>query len=196
MLDINPDGLGFLYVPSVDIRLPIAQTTDNDFYLTHTFDKTYNRNGCLFVDYRIKDGLNASHVIIYGHNMGSGAMFGTLARYKNSGFYQTEGNDVFYIYTEDVIREYKIFTVYITDPISDTFTFNFSNLSGLREYAKNVQAESLYNTGVDISNATQVVTFSTCTDDSKQRVIVSGTYVGESKLDNGTSSEASVSASE
>ena len=80
--------------------------------------------------------------------------------------------------------------------ISDTFTFNFSNLSGLREYAKNVQAESLYNTGVDISNATQVVTFSTCTDDSKQRVIVSGTYVGESKLDNGTSSEASVSASE
>lgn len=98
LLDINPDGLGFLYVPSVDIRLPIAQTTDNDFYLTHTFDKTYNRNGCLFVDYRIKDGLNASHVIIYGHNMGSGAMFGTLARYKNSGFYQTEGNDVLYIY--------------------------------------------------------------------------------------------------
>ena len=76
------------------------------------------------------------------------------------------------------------------------FIYNFSNLSGLREYAKNVQAESLYNTGVDISNATQVVTFSTCTDDSKQRVIVSGTYVGESKLDNGTSSEASASASE
>ena len=40
LLDINPDGLGFLYVPSVDIRLPIAQTTDNDFYLTHTFDTT------------------------------------------------------------------------------------------------------------------------------------------------------------
>ena len=132
LLDINSDGLGFLYVPSVDIRLPIAQTTDNDFYLTHTFDKTYNRNGCLFV----------------------------------------------------------------ADPVSNTFTFNFSNLTGLREYAKVVKAESLYDTGVDVSNATQVVTFSTCTDDSKQRVIVSGTYVGESKLDNGTSSEASVSASE
>lgn len=196
LLDINSDGLGFLYVPSVDIRLPIAQTTDNDFYLTHTFDKTYNRNGCLFVDYRIKDGLNASHVLIYGHNMGSGAMFGTLARYKNSGFYQTEGNDVFYIYTEDVIRKYKIFTVYVTDPVSDTFTFNFSNLTGLREYAQTVKAESLYDTGVDVSNTTQVVTFSTCTDDSKQRVIVSGTYVGESKLDNGTSSEAALSVSE
>ena len=82
------------------------------------------------------------------------------------------------------------------DPVSNTFTFNFSNLTGLREYAQTVKAESLYDTGVDVSNATQVVTFSTCTDDSKQRVIVSGTYVGESKLDNGTSSEASVSASE
>lgn len=196
LLNINPDGLGFLYVPSVDIRLPIAQTTDNDFYLTHTFDKTYNGNGCLFVDYRITNKLKANHVLIYGHNMNSGAMFGSLSRYETPSFYQTEGNDVFYIYTEDVIRKYKIFTVYITDPISDTFTFNFSNLAGLREYAKNVQAQSLYNTGVDITNTTQIVTFSTCTNNSKQRLIVSGTYVGESKLDNGTSSEASVSASE
>ena len=104
---------------------------------------------------------------------------------------------MFYIYTEDVIREYKILQYIITDPISDTFTFKFQQFCpAFANYAKNVQAESLYNTGVDISNATQVVTFSTCTDDSKQRVIVSGTYVGESTLDNGTSSEASVSASE
>ena len=54
LLDINPDGLGFLYVPSVDIKLPIAQTTDNDFYLTHTFDKTYNRNGCLSLIIELK----------------------------------------------------------------------------------------------------------------------------------------------
>ena len=186
LLNINPDGLGFLYVPSVDIRLPIAQTTDNDFYLTHTFDKTYNGNGCLFVDYRITNKLKANHVLIYGHNMNSGAMFGSLSRYETPSFYQTEGNDVFYIY----------FTVYITDPISDTFTFNFSNLAGLREYAKNVQAQSLYNTGVDITNTTQIVTFSTCTNNSKQRLIVSGTYVGESKLDDGTSSESALSVSE
>lgn len=196
LLNINPDGLGFLYVPSVDIRLPIAQTTDNDFYLTHTFDKTYNGNGCLFVDYRITNKLKANHVLIYGHNMNSGAMFCSLSRYETPSFYQTEGNDVFYIYTEDVIRKYKIFTVYITDPISDTFTFNFSNLAGLREYAKNVQAQSLYNTGVDITNTTQIVTFSTCTNNSKQRLIVSGTYVGESKLDDGTSSESALSVSE
>lgn len=196
LLNINPDGLGFLYVPSVDIRLPIAQTTDNDFYLTHTFNKTYNGNGCLFVDYRITNKLKANHVLIYGHNMNSGAMFGSLSRYETPSFYQTEGNDVFYIYTEDVIRKYKIFTVYITDPISDTFTFNFSNLAGLREYAKNVQAQSLYNTGVDITNTTQIVTFSTCTNNSKQRLIVSGTYVGESKLDDGTSSESALSVSE
>ena len=49
LLDINSDGLGFLYVPSVDIRLPVAQTTDNDFYLTHTFDKTIATDACSLI---------------------------------------------------------------------------------------------------------------------------------------------------
>lgn len=196
LLDINSDGLGFLYIPSLDVRLPIAQTTDNDFYLTHTFNRTYNGNGCLFVDYRIKDGLNANHVLIYGHSMNSGAMFGSLYHYKSSSFYRTEGNDVFYIYTGDVIREYKIFTVYVTDPISETFTFNFSNIEGLRDYARMVKDESIYDTGVDISKTTQVVTFSTCTNNSKQRLIVSGTFTGETKLDNGASSESASAVSD
>lgn len=193
LLDINPDGLGFLYIPSTDTRLPIAQTTDNDFYLTHTFDRTYNKNGCLFVDYRITDKLNANHVIIYGHNMNSGAMFGSLSKYKSSGFYNTSGNDVFYIYTEDVIREYRIFTTYISDPISDTYTFNFVSLDGLRSYANRMKAQSMYDTGVNVDDTTQVVTFSTCTYDGKQRFIISGTYVGESKINDGTSDETSAS---
>ena len=142
LLDINSDGLGFLYIPSLDVRLPIAQTTDNDFYLTHTFDKTYNINGCIFEDYRITDKLNANHIILYGHSMNSGAMFGTLNKYKSSYFYNYEGNDVFYIYTEDIIKEYKIFTAYVSEPISDTYTFNFISLDGLRSYANRMKALS------------------------------------------------------
>ena len=47
----------------------MVQGDDNDYYLTHTFNKEYSANGCLFEDYRINGGLSASHVIIYGHNM-------------------------------------------------------------------------------------------------------------------------------
>jgi len=182
LLDINTDGLGFLYIPSINIRLPIAQTTDNDYYLHHTFNKTWNDCGCLFVDYRITGGISANHLIIYGHNMNDGSMFGKLSRYQSYSWYRSEGYDRFYIYTGDVIREYKIFTVYVTDPISDTFTFNFSSASALRDYAERVSEQSIYDTGVDVSDATQIVTFSTCTGDSTQRLIVSGTYVGQAKI--------------
>ena len=75
LLSINPEGLGYLYIPSIDVRLPMVQSTDNDFYLTHTFNKTANKNGCLFEDYRITGGLSATNVIIYGHNMHNGRMF-------------------------------------------------------------------------------------------------------------------------
>lgn len=195
LLDINSDGLGFLYIPSLDVRLPIAQTTDNDFYLTHTFDKTYNINGCIFEDYRITDKLNANHIILYGHSMNSGAMFGTLSKYKSSYFYNYEGNDVFYIYTEDIIKEYKIFTAYVSEPISDTYTFNFISLDGLRSYANRMKALSLYDTGVNVDKATQVVTLSTCTIMANSSFVISGMYVGETTIEDfENSSEGTTSA--
>lgn len=65
----------------------MVQGNDNDYYLTHTFDKQSSANGCLFEDSRINSGLSSNHVIIYGHNMRNGAMFGKLKSYENSSFY-------------------------------------------------------------------------------------------------------------
>lgn len=182
LLAINPDGVGYIYMPGVNMRLPIAQTTDNDYYLTRTFDRQYNSGGCLFEDYRITGGLDATNVIIYGHNMNNGSMFGMLHKYKSAQFYNTEGNDVFYIYTADKIMEYRIFSVYICEPDSDTYSFNFSNLTALRAYAANMKSLSWYNTNVDVSEATQIITLSTCADNGKTRLIVHGVYVGEAPL--------------
>ena len=182
LLSINPEGLGYIYIPSIDTRLPIAQTTDNDYYLTHTFEGTYNGNGCIFEDYRIEDKLNSSNVILYGHNMKNGSMFGQLSKYEDYSFWNTPGNDIFYIYTEDNIIMYHIFSAYISDPVSDTYTFNFSSKDGLRQYASDMQANSLYSTDVDITQTTQVVTLSTCTNDGSRRFIIHGTYVGKMAL--------------
>ncbi len=183
LLSINSDGLGYLYIPSIDLRLPIVQTTDNDYYLTHTFERTSNSNGCIFEDYRIDDKLASTNVILYGHNMRNGSMFGLLPNYSDYSFWNTTGNDTFYIYTEDKIMIYKIFSAYISEPISDTYTFNFSSVDGLRKYAANMKSNSNYETNVDVSQTTQVVTLSTCTTDGNQRFIVHGTYVGETSLD-------------
>lgn len=183
LLNINSQGIGYIYIPSIDCRLPMVQGDDNDYYLTHTFNKEYSANGCLFEDYRINGGLSASQVIIYGHNMRNGAMFGKLKSYQDYSFWNNSGNDVFYIYTGNVIKEYKIFSCYVSEAISDTYTFNFPTLESMRDYAVNMKAKSMYDTGVDVSMATQVITLSTCTNDGEQRFIVHGMYVGEASLE-------------
>lgn len=183
LLNINSQGIGYIYIPSIDCRLPMVQGDDNDYYLTHTFNKEYSANGCLFEDYRINGGLSASQIIIYGHNMRNGAMFGKLKNYQDYSFWNNSGNDVLYIYTGNVIKEYKIFSCYISEAISDTYTFNFPTLESMRAYAVNMKAKSMYDTGVDVSTATQVITLSTCTNDGEQRFIVHGMYVGEASLE-------------
>jgi sortase B len=114
--------------------------------------------------------------------MKNGSMFGLLSRYESEDFYFTEGHDTFLIYTENVVRQYRIFSAYICDPLSDTYTFNFSTLSSLRSYAKKMKALSIYDTGVDIDETTQVVTLSTCTSDGSKRFIIQGTFVAEAEL--------------
>ena len=183
LLNINSQGIGYIYIPSIDCRLPMVQGDDNDYYLTHTFNKEYSANGCLFEDYRINGGLSASQIIIYGHNMRNGAMFGKLKNYQDYSFWNNSGNDVLYIYTGNVIKEYKIFSCYISEAISDTYTFNFPTLESMRDYAVNMKAKSMYDTGVDVSTATQVITLSSCTNDGEQRFIVHGMYVGEASLE-------------
>ena len=186
LLNINSEGQGYLYIPSIDLRLPVVQGTDKEYYLNHTFNKVYNAAGALFIDSRVDKGLGGSNVIIYGHNMKNGSMFAKLAYYKNESFYRQQGNDVFYIYTGDEIREYRIFDAFENDPEGYVYTCNFGTASQLQEYASTVKSYSLYDTGVDVSSATQVVTFSTCTGDGARRIIVQGIYVG-SRTDKQTS---------
>lgn len=77
-------------------------------------------------------------------------MFSSLHKYRNSGFYSTEGNDKFYIYTQDKIKEYQIFSVYLTDPVSDTFTFNFPDIASMRQYAMQRKELTMYETTGDV----------------------------------------------
>ena len=49
---INSDTVGWIEVESTNIGYPIVQTTDNNYYLTHSFDKASNDAGWVFMDYR------------------------------------------------------------------------------------------------------------------------------------------------
>lgn len=174
LLNMNQEGKGYIYIPSISKRLPIVQTDNNAYYLRRAVDHTFSMAGSIFIDYRITDGIDSSHIILHGHNRQDGTMFAQLESYLKESFYKKSGNDVFYLYIDNKVQEYKIFSVYISEPISTTYAFNFLSDTTLQTYASTMQSQSLYETGIDVSEATQIVTLSTCTDDTENRIIVHG----------------------
>jgi sortase B len=184
LLETNAEAVGYIYMPASNMRLPLVQGSDNDYYLTHSINGTSNSSGTVFEDCNITGGLSATNVILYGHHMKNDGMFAPLKYYLNGGasYYNIEGNDLFYIYTENRIIQYRIFSVHEDEPVSPTYTYNFPTLAQLREYAQQMKELSIFDTGVDVSNATQIVTLSTCTATGDNRIIVQGVYVGEGTL--------------
>lgn len=182
LMAINSEGLGYIYVPGINKRLPFAQTTNNEYYIRHAFDHSFSMAGSIFVDCRVTEKLDAAHVVIHGHNRKDGTMFAWLKSYLDHSFYKRDGYDKFYLYTENRVMQYRIFSVYITDPISDTYNFNLSDPEALKSYAARMKERSVYDTGVDVSNVTQIVTLSTCTDDTTRRIIVHGIFEGQAPI--------------
>ena len=75
-LKINPDAKGMYRNDATETLLPIVQRLhDDEYYLHRGFDGEYSRGGTLFIAGDIEEGLDASHVIIYGHHMNDDSMF-------------------------------------------------------------------------------------------------------------------------
>ncbi len=179
-LKINTDAKGMYRNDGTQTLLPVVQRPDDDDHYLHLgFDGEYSRGGTLFIAGEIKEGLDASHVIIYGHHMNDDSMFTKNNNYKDEDFYRQGTNDTFYIYTPDVLREYKIFAVYNSDPDGPVYTINM-NEEELKQFALECAERSMYNTGVDISKASQIVTLSSCeATDYNYRLVVQGVLVKE-----------------
>ena len=185
-LALNPDAKGLIYIPAIDQKLPIVQKLNdasNEYYLHRGFDGAYSRAGTVYIDTNIEEGMGARHIILYGHHMGDGTMFSDNDKYRDSAFYKEAGNDTFYIYTPDSVQEYKIFSVYTPSPTGDTYTINFGTDEELQEYAQKWKSYSFYDTGVDISKASKIVTLSSCDIQTgyKLRLVVQGVMVNETK---------------
>lgn len=158
------------------IDYPIMQTSDNDYYLHNDANGQSSVDGSIFLDYRNKSASSDLHTIIYGHNMRDGSMFGTLISYQDEDFYKA-GSGKFTIYTPSGTYRYQIFAVNIVDPSDDTFMVGFKDTTVFGAFAQRLKADSLYDTGVNVTGTDQIVTLSTCS--STDRLVVSAKRVNE-----------------
>ncbi|SHI68887.1 class B sortase [Parasporobacterium paucivorans] len=167
---INPDIKGWIKMGNT-ISYPILQTTDNEYYLTHTVYRKKNSSGAIFIDYSITEGLDAKNCIIYGHDMINNSMFGSLDNYMKESYYKK--HPAFEVYIGDRHYTYEIFAVYVTPEVSDTYMYGFPSDEYFKTYLDTSRSKSLYATGCrELTASDRIITLSTCTDKDAERLIV------------------------
>lgn len=163
-----PDAAAWLQIPGTPVDYPVMLGEDNQFYLNHLPDGNENALGSLFFDCRTDE--NSRHLIVYGHNGSRGRMFGALKQYEIREYGLSHG--MLTMAAADAVYTCPIFSVRRVAADSGAYTLEFEDQDGLAVYIRQAAAESLYSMEVDPGEAAGILTLSTCTGRSDQRLLV------------------------
>lgn len=167
LYSLNKRLIGWVKIDDTYIDYPVLQTVNNDYYLNHNFDQEEDKNGSIFLDKDCSIYPRSTNLILYGHHMRSGRMFGQLNKYSSEKFYKEhkyiqfdtiyeKGTyEVIYVFRSKIYEESEIVFKYyqFTDAVSETeFESNMMQMADM----------SLYDTGVSAEYGDELLTLSTC----------------------------------
>ncbi|MCM1126799.1 MAG: class B sortase [Lachnospiraceae bacterium] len=163
----NKKLIGWIKIDDTIIDYPVMQTSDNEYYLDHNYNQEYDKNGSLFLDCDCNIYPRSTNLIIYGHHMKSGQMFGQLQKYAKESYgekhsviqfdsiYEKAEYQVMYVFRSQVYNE--------DDMVFKYYQFiNANSEEEFNSYMKEMEAMSLYDTGVTASYGDSLLTLSTC----------------------------------
>lgn len=164
----NPDMVGWITVPDTKINYPVVQTPDEpNYYLHRDFDGENAACGCPYVQENCDVNKPSDNLIIYGHNMKNGTMFGELDKFKNKDFWSEHKTLSFNTLIEN--RTYEIVSVFKTLADSekpDAFPYyrfvEAENEAVFDTFIAESKKLALYDTGVDAVYGDKLLTLSTC----------------------------------
>ena len=159
--EVNPDVVGWIYIPNSQINYPLMQGEDNTFYLEHTWEGNVNPYGSIFLESRNSPGLTDFNTILYGHNMLNGSMFAGLSNYAYQ--WHWEWNRYVYIVTDAGVFRYEIFSSYFADVESATYGLSFHQLETRKNFIAHALENSQIDTGIIPEPTDRIITLSTCT---------------------------------
>ncbi|MGO5050968.1 class B sortase [Lachnospiraceae bacterium LCP25S3_G4] len=161
----NEDMVGWISIAGTNVNYPIMQTPNNpNYYLKRNFDKEYSDLGVPYIQENCDLATN-DNLIIYGHHIKGGKMFGALEDYKSKSFYEEHKSIQFDTLTEQA--EYEIVAVFKTVAYSsEGFRYydfvNAENEEAFTAYLDKCKELALYDTGVTAKYSDRLITLSTC----------------------------------
>lgn len=118
---INPDIIGWIYIPDSSIDYPILQGETDQEYLYKNSNGNDSVAGSIttFADTSLTKG----NVFLYGHNMAQNHMFGELKKYILDDF--RKEHPKFYIYTEEKNMELDVYSIFVANENDDIYRHTF-----------------------------------------------------------------------
>ena len=167
----NSDTVAWIKVNNTNINYPIVQTSNNDYYLTRSYDKSWNDAGWVFMDYRNNSEFTNKNTIIYAHSRLDKTMFGSLSKVLKSDWYKNKDNHIINISTPNENSLWQIFSVYKIEAENYYITTDFSDDNTYMEFLNTLRDRSKYNFNVTLSSNDSILTLSTCYSDTERTVV-------------------------
>lgn len=170
----NADCVAWLKIPDTKVDYPVMHTPrEEEYYLYRDFYGEDDKNGCLILAASSDIEAPSTNLLIHGHNMKSGEMFGDLDYYKDISYMQE--HEEIRLYTRKEECHYVVMAAFygkIMKEKEEGFRyyrfFQANSQEEFEEYYRNVKKRSLYDSGVTAQYGDELITLSTCSNVGKE----------------------------
>lgn len=167
----NNETTGWIKIKGTNINYPFVQAKDNKFYLKHSFDKSYNEAGWVFMDYRNNKDNFDKNTILYAHGRVDKTMFGSLKNIFTNNWLNNKNNYVINLSTEKENTLWQVFSVYKIPTTKDYIQTKFADDEEFLKFGKMLLDRSQHNFNTSIDSNAKILTLSTCYNDEKKVVL-------------------------
>lgn len=167
---INDDVVAWIRFDNTEelgIDYPVLYSGDNEEYLRKDLYGNERTAGSIFLEGLNRPDFSDYYMIIYGHNMNDGSMFGSLDKLKEDDFW--EENQYFTLYTEETVYRYQVFACQNALDGGDVYQIGYEPGEQYQEFLDSLAEDSLIDTGIAPDSSHTVLTLSTCTGDGYSR---------------------------
>lgn len=163
--EINPDIVGWIYIPDSEINYPIVQGPDNEKYLNTAFDGSdgwFSSAGTIFIDVKNDPDFTDRNTFLYGHHMRDGSMFAALTDWESDEEFNKH-RDI-YILTPNGNYYAKTFSLLKTNGSEPIVVTQFASDESYKDYIQKMLNRSMVKQTGDVFTADQITqAFALCT---------------------------------
>jgi sortase B len=168
----NPDTVAYLKVNGTNVSYVVVKGNNNAHYLYYNFNNNRNVSGWIFADYHNKLDGNDKNLVIYGHNVEDGSMFGSLKNILTSEWQNNKDNLQVTLVTEHGTEIYQVFSTYEIEVEDYYINTEFNSDEEFNEFVTKLYNRSNHDYGIPVSKDDHIITLSTCKDMGYKRVVL------------------------